>query len=80
MSDLGWLELYFDGLAEDDPGYEEVEREIDNDLFYSRIPEATREMCRMRAGGHTLEEIAEQVGVSRSTVDRWVRRAGEARR
>ena len=25
MSDLGWLELFFDGMVGDDPGYNEVE-------------------------------------------------------
>lgn len=44
MSDLGWLELYFDGLVGDDTGYEEVEWAIKEIERLQRFEKAYEEL------------------------------------
>ena len=48
MSDLGWLELHFDGMVGDDPGFAEIEWAI-------------KEIKRLRERVDDLEDLARRI-------------------
>lgn len=52
---------------------EKCELKFDMDLVFAALPETHRRAALLFMRGYTQQEVADELGVNRSTVYRWMR-------